>query len=117
MSDMLTVAAAAERLGVSGSRVNVLIRQGRLPGSIKVKVPWPAHRRWLIPEQALNEFQPRQTRWFEYIDDIVMLLDEGFTRRQIAARLDWRLESLEKLAYRNRNRGCQVAARFLKANR
>jgi excisionase family DNA binding protein len=43
---------AAKRLGVSRQWINVLLKDGRLPGARKVG------RAWMIPEEALENILP-----------------------------------------------------------
>jgi len=49
---MLTIAAAATRLGVDPSRVRLLVRKGRIPAS-------RFGRAWMIAEADLLAYQPR----------------------------------------------------------
>jgi excisionase family DNA binding protein len=56
MSDELTVAQVAERLGVGRSTVNLWCRQGRFSRA-RVEVS-PVGDYWLIPVTDLKDFQP-----------------------------------------------------------
>ncbi len=52
LTDWLTLAEAAERLGLSGQRVGQLIQAGRLPAAKFGKV-------WLVHKEDLAAFQPQ----------------------------------------------------------
>ena len=50
----ITTTEAAERLGVTRSYINKLLKQGRLPGA------YQRGRAWIIPEEAIDNIVPRK---------------------------------------------------------
>lgn len=54
MEKLYSIAETAEKIGLSIPRIQVLCRQGRFPGAIKVG------RAWVVPESAIQGYTPGQ---------------------------------------------------------
>lgn len=59
---MLTVAQAAERLGLSLPQTRLLARTGRLPGAVHTSPENPRRGEWRIPESALAAYRNEAKR-------------------------------------------------------
>lgn len=51
--EYITIRGIAKRLGVSVTRINFLVRQGRFPGAEKLG------KQWIIPVEAVDNYVPR----------------------------------------------------------
>jgi excisionase family DNA binding protein len=56
----LTPALAARMLNVSRSRVQKLLKDGRIPGAFQIKIGNVGH--WAIPQESLTEIRPPKGR-------------------------------------------------------